>query len=137
MAATGPRYSKDEDKTLLAARGRGMSSRQMFDARLVPGRSLWSIQGRLAVLTQLKSADDFDTRSEDLVACNDAFIALMKEAMDKGLETRRRFGVSTDDTPLLTSVRFRPEPLVSGCGSSAGFCAEFGEDNKLGPFKPS
>lgn len=82
-------------------------------------------------MVQLKPDDDAFIGNEDrliseqLIAANDAFVALMAKQIRKGRE-HVKAGVVVDTTAG-TTKRFYPEPTFSSAGSPAAMCAEKGD----------
>lgn len=69
-------------------------------------------------------------RRDDAVWQNDQFCARMLSAIEAGLE-KATVGTIVDNSALIPTI-FTPEPRFSGCGSSAGMCAEVVEQHDAG-----
>lgn len=125
--AAGPRYTPAEDKFIVSAFAVGLGASEIFSLDVLSGRSLGSIQARIERLALVKTkrfTPDDEPSEADAIRTDQKFCELMEKAIRLGLE-RAPIGIARDDTPLVPR-RIDSPPIWSGCGSSAGMCADLG-----------
>lgn len=129
--AAGPRYTRAEDKFIEECFRKGLGATAIFELDILSGRSIPSIQSRIERLALVKTrrftlprCDDEQRDPEEAIRADQKFCEIMHAAIRRGLE-RAPIGIAKDDTPLVPR-RIDSPPMWSGCGSSAGMCADLG-----------
>lgn len=128
------RYSNEEHEIMCAAFSDGLNDQQIVESinnlrcnrergvkRTVP--SVHSRRRSLGLLRKERK----ETRVPDYRCCDLLFQDAMKQAIYLGIEHVRE-GVFHDTTPFVGRM-IHPEPLFSGCSSSAGLCADVGDEH--------
>ena len=127
----GPRYTRDEDQFIIASFKKGLGATEIHRLDVLSGRTLSSIQSRierLALVKTQRTADRSPISAEpppvDFKKYDDRFCEVMERAIRLGHE-RAPIGIVKNETPLVAK-RIASPPMWSGCGSSAGMCADLG-----------
>lgn len=125
-----PRYTFAEDQFIVDSFKKGLGATEIYRLNILSSnRTVPSIQSRMERLALVKTKrftceDEPDDLMDDAAFVDRKFCEAMHKAIRLGLE-RAPIGVVKDETPLIPK-RIASPPLWSGCGSSAGMCADIG-----------